>query len=257
MRGSTGIDRTNRFFDTCESSDVSVICGEHEFHVHKIILLSYESHFFSAVLRGNFGEAHTSRIEIKDEEPAVVAGILYWFYRGRIPAPNQYPSKLEASDDHAKHYVLLYAIACKFGIPGLRNCAAHDFMQTFQWKGVYRTTSIWHVDQAWADSLVWSIYGPTSTVEKGLRNIVVMDILEESKENPAFSCKIAKLLSSIPELAFDVTTRYIHREMPRDCTDEADRARGIPRVVRPCEAVSEDCRKNHRREPSPAPTPSS
>lgn len=234
------------------------------------MLLHKKSQFFEAALRGSFAEAHSSRIEIKDHDPAIVARMLYWFYTNEIvhclddDTPfsflgDVYTENLNGYESDyslwsCKLGVAMYAIATQFGIPGLQGPACEVFEEEFG--GPDSTSPMWHDDPFEVEDLIRSVYETTSEAEHGLRDLVVWRILLERQKDLKFYCATNKLLRSIPDLAMDVATCFLttetadpkpeyHQHMPEE---------GL-RLVRPCsDRESQLCNTKHQWEKPPTPT---
>lgn len=238
------------FLYTGEFSDVTIICDGHEFHMHKVLLLSKKSHFFESILRGSFAEAHSSRIEIKDQEPAIVARMLSWFYVDTIirdlhdcplnfsSFEDAYTRAIRGSKSSydlwcCKLGVAMYAIASQFGIPGLQQDACDLFEKEFGESGIF-SCSIWDTcSDDDVEDLIRSVYTTTSEIEHGLRDFVVKDILQLRQCDPKFGCKIDKLVRSSPGLAMDLARCFLVTEtgkpqkLARPCSDpQSDQCKG-------------------------------
>lgn len=205
---------------------MTIICAGHEFHLHKLVLLCQRSHFFESALRGNFAEAKSSKIEIKDQDPAIVARMLSWFYIGSIVACLDDNSPLKVMKDayanamnkethsqynlwYCKLGIEMFAIATQFGIPELQLEACDMIQDEFYPIGTF-STSIWQSCPDGVEELVRSVYATTPEIEHGLRDIVVRSILHMRQRNSRFGCETQKLVRSIPELAMDLATCYLY-----------------------------------------------
>lgn len=245
--------------------DITIVCGDHEFPTHKIMLLSRKSHFFESALTGNFAEAHSSRIEIKDQDPVVVARMLCWFYVGEIVCRLDIGGPFNFPDDpytvafnaqssgvelwSCKLAVAMYAIASQFGMPGLQEAASEMFARDFG-DGLHKNSKIWDDNPDDVEDLIRSVYAATSEVEKDLRDLVVRSLLLARRRDPTFHCKTDKLVRSIPDLAMDVASCFLTREAlkPSYAMQYYEHRKGHhPRLVRPCGCKElEFCRKNHQ-----------
>lgn len=70
-------------FDNEKFSDVTIIVGQHKFHVHKVILIS-RSPVFLAMFENDMKEKKENKIEICDMKHETVQKMLYYMYAGEF-----------------------------------------------------------------------------------------------------------------------------------------------------------------------------
>ena len=74
-------DAYARFLDTGRHSDFEIECGEHVFKVHKAIICA-KSEFFDKLCSSDFVEGANKRVKLDDEDPAIIARMLLFIYKG-------------------------------------------------------------------------------------------------------------------------------------------------------------------------------
>jgi len=113
-------DGMKRLYQHETSSDLSIVCGERTWKVHKFCL-SAQSEFFYSACYGNFGEAGRNEIALHDEDPVVLDALLYYLYHFDYTAPvgNQ-PSSMD-------FHVRVYVIEDKYLVWPLQALAAERF----------------------------------------------------------------------------------------------------------------------------------
>jgi len=113
-------DGMKRLYEDETSSDLTIVCGERTWKVHKFCL-SAQSEFFYSACCGNFGEASRNEIALHEEDPAVLDAFLYYLYHFDYTAPiGDRPSPME-------FHVRVYVIADKYLVWPLRALAAEKF----------------------------------------------------------------------------------------------------------------------------------
>lgn len=117
-------------------SDIKITCQGSEFNVHRTVLIASGGDFFRAAILGPWKEAATSVIDLPENEPSIIARVLFFIYTGEYlnelvsTKPSQLHSVLDLykqnSEDNAKLrdewnlHTEMFAMATKFGIPDLR-----------------------------------------------------------------------------------------------------------------------------------------
>jgi len=104
-----------RFFDSTMFSDLTIQFGSRSKHVHKVVLCS-QSRWFKNALEGNFKEASQSTLELHDDSPRAVDGMLSHFYTLEPQLSSDFPTK----DVDIEYIVELYAVSNKYDAPELR-----------------------------------------------------------------------------------------------------------------------------------------
>lgn len=122
-------ENISKYFDSPVHSDITIRFGEESIKAHKIILCQ-GSEYFRAALEGDFVESKTTEIELKEDDPAAIRGVVAWLYglrsngitmntdgRGYYVDPNSNTVDIAFC---AKYLVHLYVTAGKYLVPALR-----------------------------------------------------------------------------------------------------------------------------------------
>ncbi|KAG5659615.1 hypothetical protein KAF25_002174 [Fusarium avenaceum] len=82
---------------TGDYSDLTIICGDDRYEVHKAIVCS-RSPFFKRACDGNFEESQTSEVKLPDDDPVAVQMMIEYLYRHTYmpPLPGTHASTLKA-----------------------------------------------------------------------------------------------------------------------------------------------------------------
>ena len=116
-------------------SDMTIVCGGHNFKVHKVIVCS-TSPFFAKCLDGDFKEAREGTVTIGDTEPFVLGLALVYVYTNTYHAQNVQsiwkqlkPPAKGVSDQLANTIQALevYQLADRLLMPALRAAACEAF----------------------------------------------------------------------------------------------------------------------------------
>ena len=91
METANGMSKS---FDNPEYSDLTIICGESKFYVHRVVVCQH-SGFFKRACDSAMLERRTGAIEIEDWEPEIIKGVLHCMYS----KPYDLPSKEKSSSD--------------------------------------------------------------------------------------------------------------------------------------------------------------
>ncbi|KAF5556557.1 kelch 4 [Fusarium mexicanum] len=104
---------------TGDYSDFVIICGKARHKVHKAIIC-LRSDFFKAACTSGFKEAQTGEVELPDDEPLTTAA-------ASIPREALGPYVFIIPYVALRVHYKVYALGEKYGIPGLKALAAHNF----------------------------------------------------------------------------------------------------------------------------------
>ncbi|KAK7946355.1 uncharacterized protein PG986_010676 [Apiospora aurea] len=96
-------------------ADVKVSCGERSWDLHKAILCS-RCPFFERALVGQFQEARTSHVILRENDPDEVDGVIEYIYTGKV-------SNHLLKEEDTKAYVKMFELGDFFDLPGLRQQA--------------------------------------------------------------------------------------------------------------------------------------
>ncbi|KAF2816522.1 uncharacterized protein BDZ99DRAFT_566341 [Mytilinidion resinicola] len=123
--------RLQSFFNSDILSDLTVRFSGREVKAHKVILCIH-SRWFANALTGSFLEASQSTLELHDDDPQALEGMLRHFYNlePMSPCETDRPSTPNQTDASAKlkHIVHLYAAADKYDAPVLKKEVLSSFM---------------------------------------------------------------------------------------------------------------------------------
>ncbi|KAK4893938.1 hypothetical protein LTR27_007744 [Elasticomyces elasticus] len=138
-------------------SDLTIVCGKCSFKVHKCVLHA-QSSVFRTMLGGKFKEADQSVLTLEHDRPDVLAVLLQYSYHSSLPATS-------TVDDRAlgEFTVLIYAIADKYDVPGLRDLAAAKLTRILvpvQYSVKLFCAALIAIDEYTADNTLWDIVVP-------------------------------------------------------------------------------------------------
>lgn len=109
-----------RLFRTGELSDVTIVCGDRKWNLHKAILCS-EEYFFNLFTK--MKEADMKVIDLHDDDPKALDGMFKWIYTFKYEFV---ASDSEHVNAHlvASRHIATYATADKYGVAALAMLAA-------------------------------------------------------------------------------------------------------------------------------------
>ncbi|KAK7972607.1 hypothetical protein PG988_006741 [Apiospora saccharicola] len=96
-------------------TDVKVSCGNRTWDLHKLILCS-RCPFFKKAFTGNFQEAKTGQVILRENDPDDIDGVIQYIYTGEV-------SKKLLKEGNAEAYVNMFKLGDFFDLPGLRQNA--------------------------------------------------------------------------------------------------------------------------------------
>ncbi|KAG6986521.1 multicopper oxidase abr1 [Physcia stellaris] len=134
-RESSLVVGVSKLYGSEEYSDLTIICGDSKFKVHKAIVCT-QSKFFAAACRNNYIEDRTSTIELHEETDYLVQAMIQFLYTTRCQISN-YEERKRGHCDHPEGEahscndpschrwiygfdIALYTMGDKYDIPGLR-----------------------------------------------------------------------------------------------------------------------------------------
>jgi hypothetical protein len=169
------------YFKDGKFSDFTILCDGKEYHVHRCFIAP-QSKYFERAFSGMFKEGAERKIELKEDQAAMVERMVHFFYnfdyddgiddddcdrtgnapltgrgplRESVPVPGApspgkgpLPSKayLKAQSSLSTH-ISMYCIADKYDIPGLKTLALEKFKSAFSvtkgsWSVLVATTYV-------------------------------------------------------------------------------------------------------------------
>lgn len=190
-------------------ADLKICCSGRQWMVHEVIVCS-QSDFFENACKDNFiirttymckdsismvnimQEGKTSTINFPDDDSSLVQDMLYFFYH------HDYNYSSDSSE--LKRHVMLYAIADKYDILGLRQLAQDKFRKAM---GFY-----WQKDEFLA--AIRLIYLTTPPQRTGLRVSVLSHLTE--RQNARFKTmmlmdEFRELMAEVGEFGRDIALR--------------------------------------------------
>ncbi|XP_057377853.1 speckle-type POZ protein-like [Daphnia carinata] len=113
-------ENLEKLFNKMELSDVSLVVGDREFHVHKTVIASRSPAL--AALFTTPGESST-RVQVEDVDPDVFQEVLRFIYTGKVPLDKM--EKMEAE---------IYVAAHKFQLDALKHaCVNYYWLSKVTW----------------------------------------------------------------------------------------------------------------------------
>ncbi|VUC25003.1 unnamed protein product [Clonostachys rosea] len=114
-------------------SDLTVICGDDKYLVHRAVICP-RSTFFEAACRHNFKEAITAEINLRDDDPTAVKIMMNHFYNLNYSDGSATTAETDTAlpEDENSGFSLLvhakvYSLAEKYGILSLKKLAVDKF----------------------------------------------------------------------------------------------------------------------------------
>ncbi|KAK7917707.1 hypothetical protein PG985_011315 [Apiospora marii] len=127
-------------------ADVKVSCGDRSWDLHKLILCSRCS-FFKKALTGEFEEAKTGHVILRENDPEEIDGIIQYIYTGRgkafefpcdethlhkcSPIAFHLVSKKLLKEENIEAYIKMFELGDYFDLPGLRQKALKSLEDKF------------------------------------------------------------------------------------------------------------------------------
>ncbi|KAI6843921.1 hypothetical protein KC340_g412 [Hortaea werneckii] len=204
-------------------SDLTLVCGGKEFHVHKIIL-DAQSPVFHTLLNGSFKETGKSRIEVHDD-PEAFSVLVHYLYNFTLPESTSRDSRSKPA-----FAVRLYAIADKYNVEPLRDMAAQRLRKTIEVHAVPAfVEAIRMVDELTppSDKTLWKIVVPFMT-----GNITFLLGQQDFRD----------LLQDMPQLMYELLAHLDpnHSESSEAVNFQAQSQAGSIPFPRPRAAFSDD-----------------
>ncbi|KAK5135153.1 hypothetical protein LTR08_005539 [Meristemomyces frigidus] len=222
---STTDARNTRLFESGRYSDMTVVCGERSWKLHKNIVLE-QSKTFENMFEGAFQEARENRVDLSHDDESAVAAMPYYFYHSDY--------------DEQKVYI----IADRYFIDALSKLALDKFKVA--------VLAAWYKDE-FADAVA-EIYASTLSKDNAFRRTIVAiskararQLFHEREkrdkfmtvacEIPAFMLELVQVMACRPLLrplgAASLETNdgdYWHRhlEVPLDLEEPEERSYRCP-----------------------------
>ncbi|KAL8896810.1 MAG: hypothetical protein Q9207_007527 [Kuettlingeria erythrocarpa] len=239
--------RMTTLLESSRYSDLTLICGQRVFPVHRNILC-LASRFFAAACDGAFKEAHENRIDLSDDDPAALQRMLTYLYtleyddedpvddseengsseavtlnaiaenrQGEAdPTPNNLDEPPQVNVSALLNNVLVYALAEKYDIQPLKDLAHQKFAT--------RSMFAWEDDKLVAVAKM--VYNTTPTTDRGLRIMIALsccDYIDQSSGDFLESSKLEQLCTKDGALTFDILKRYQSEKATEIQTLDSDR----------------------------------
>ncbi|KAK3046943.1 RCC1 and BTB domain-containing protein 1 [Extremus antarcticus] len=90
-----------KLFDSPQSSDCKIVCGDREWPAHKIVICT-QFEYFTKVLTGGFKASKDGVVQFHEDDPEIIHRMLEWLYTEKYYARN--PGGLSQIEVHARVY---------------------------------------------------------------------------------------------------------------------------------------------------------
>lgn len=113
------------FFKDGKFSDFTILCDGKEYHVHRCFIAP-QSKYFECACAGMFKEGAECKIELKEDQAAMVDRMVHYFYNFDYDDSDisHTAPKMRSS---LRIHVQMYSLGDKYDIPGLRTLALEKF----------------------------------------------------------------------------------------------------------------------------------
>jgi len=231
----------DQFLSTGDFSDFTIVCGDREFKVHRVVLCAQSRYFRAACKEESFKEGTSRRLELQ-EDPEVFEGVLSFLYTGDYKIPGNgrftFPEKIRdnaadynedeevqdcnvsASEEEtnakppaaeelavlANWHVQIYASAERLCLPKLKKLAAERFSKRLSCLKYLK--DIKEKGKVIA-AIIPEVYQTTSSVDRELRDILAERIVK----TPSLFAEddLASIFTGFESCAWDVMVRFNER----------------------------------------------
>ncbi|KPI40461.1 uncharacterized protein AB675_7480 [Cyphellophora attinorum] len=189
--GGSEQDRALKILQHGHYSDLTITCQDHVFKVHKYVLVTKGGTFFeTAICAGWNTESQESKIDLPEDDPAIVARVLHYIYTGDCesydnavghqllfhPLGQQADGETTTSSEPSREasegpdfkeallHVYMFAAGVKFGNAGLKELARKAFSDAFHDISCECLDNIAHIETVFA-----AVYSTTPTYERDLQ----------------------------------------------------------------------------------------
>lgn len=99
-------------FKSGQWSDFTIICQQETFNVHRTLILGH-SKFFDSVINDTFKEGIERKLDLSNEDPAILSMVLWFIYTGQLDYENERYClhNFRPKDDHGNFLKLLIDVA--------------------------------------------------------------------------------------------------------------------------------------------------
>lgn len=189
-----------------EFTDLTIICGEQEFHCHKVIM-GAQSSYFKAACSQSSHEALKSRLEFSEEDPCHVNIMLEFFYTQTYDLNKSLCIPFEKSfkNKYLETHIALYVLGFKYAAPTFCQYAASCFRRLLL------------SNRAWDEAkfvlkCIPLIYASTAENDRVLRDIVVKEVSFWSKSiarSRGDKKSLVQLMHQIKQFREDMTLCFL------------------------------------------------
>lgn len=232
-------------------SDFKITCRGHVFKVHRLLLFCKANGFLSKAVSNGFLESTTGTLDLPDDEPSIIARIIFHIYTGvyvkqlklmQLLTEERFDDPYDDDDDESRQAMLhiqMFAAATRFNLADLQDEARRAFFDIFI--GTQSKCINLHHDLL---EIVTSLYESVPEEETALKDILLAGMC--SAESICSDCRpsaghanIFDVLRQVPDLMAD----YAMCQMIETSCNGCDHT-GVW-IVRPCECkkYAEICQK--------------
>ncbi|KAL9022026.1 MAG: hypothetical protein Q9185_000767 [Variospora sp. 1 TL-2023] len=220
-----------QYRDEDRFTDLTIVCHDHEFKCHKVIVCA-QSSFFAAVCTNGFQECLTSKVELPDDDPYHIFLLLEFLYGQAYFMWNDTRNGLDFDDPRylPRIHIHLYELGDKYHIPELCRVAASCLGSTLHWTNPQQLLSC-----------VQLIYQRECNVAQVLRGEIISQIISRSAdivEDEEQKERLVKLVHENEHFREELFRAQLHDLAKTQDPTGGWNARGMRRDDSPCSNFS-------------------
>ena len=186
------VDGYKQLYKSNYFTDLTVTCKDREWNIHKAVAYG-QSAFFQKALTGNYTEAKSNQVLLKDDDANLVDAMVHFFYNFDYPESDEEQTGIPPIVQDVR----MYAIADKYFVRALQKVAQQKFEA--------RIAKEWDTP-AFAQA-VGEAYAAIPGEDDALKRIIVLavfkhrgSLLDKAKSHDEF----IKMLRATPDLGTDL-----------------------------------------------------